>query len=722
VDDLTSYFIAETRESLEQIGSALVAWEADPSQTARLDDIFRFVHTVKGSCGFLDLVRIEALAHAAETVLSTYRDGTAHADRRSVTAILAIIDRIAMLTELLETDGEFPPVNSDHALIAAIAGDAHAVQPVVDVATVPRPSRNVRIAVDLIDTLMNQVSDLVLSRNELARTLRTERGDSAAEAMLEQLSSRVADLRDSVALARMQPVERLFSALPRLVRDTSGLLGKSVSLVMTGSDVELDREMVEQLRDPLIHIVRNAIDHGIEAPADRILAGKSATSCLSVTARQNGNQVTIEISDDGCGIDIDRLREKAIQANVIDARRAATLSDNEIAQFIFAPGVSTANEVTAISGRGVGMDVVRANVERLGGAILLRNRPGAGLTVELRSPLTLSIITVLAVTAGDQRFALPRATVDEVVAIGAATVDVENLGQGRVVTLRGETLSVVSLGQVLNAHASDPSHLVIIDSGSGQRWALAVDSVCDLEEVVVRPASPMTAATGVFAGQTLPDVGGPMLLLDTLGLLRRAEISGEQHRSQKETVAVITDVALLTFAGLDGQFRTVRALQVDGIEYVSVDLFSRIGAKTVVALHGTFEHAVVQGPLPTSGDVPMIRLLDGDTLYAYPVAQVHDLVRIATSDIFSNVDGSVALIDGKPVPVVDAQERAPHAVSEQPVVTVSGGDPHWIDSILSPLITAAGYQLETTGTGDAAPTITIADAKASPVKRKRAAR
>ncbi len=657
MDDLTGYFIAETRESLDHIGEALIAWEADPADMARLDDIFRFVHTVKGSCGFLDLVRIEALAHAAETVLALLRAGKRHADAPLVSAILAVIDRIAVLADALESDAEFPPLEGDAMLIAALDGDA--APPVVAKTETPatRPTRNVRINVDLIDTMMTQVSDLVLVRNELARAVNTARGDSDAEVALSRLSTRIADLRDSIAHARLQPVERLFAALPRLVRDTAAELGKSVDLVISGGDVELDREMVEYLRDPLIHIVRNAIDHGIELPDQRRQAGKAAAALLRVTARQSGNQIAIEICDDGRGLDLDRLRTRAGEAGAIDAQRAASLSDEDAAQLAFAPGVTTANTITAISGRGIGMDVVRENVERLGGSIMLHNRPGQGLTVELRSPLTLSILTVLTVKAGSQRFAIPRAVIDEVFATSASAVKIARIGAARVATIRGELLSVIALADIMALDAGEPSHLMVIDSGGGHRWALAIDAVGAFEDVVVRPVAPIIGSGGLFAGQTLPDAGAPILMLDVHGLLRRTRIetraSAEVHLLTPPPAAI----ALLTFTGLDGKRRAVEAGQVDRIDTIAVDRFARVGRDAVVTIDSRLQPALIDGDLPGNGDVAVLRLTGGTTMHHYPVGEVHDLTRVALADIYTSGKDRVALIGDVAVPLFDPIDR-----------------------------------------------------------------
>ncbi len=699
MDDLISDFIAETREMLESIGAALLAWEAEPADITRLDAIFRFVHTVKGSCGFLNLARIEALAHAAETVLGALRSGTRQPDARLVGALLRVIDRIALLVDALDTDAEFPPVEGDQDIISALdKPDAAIAMPVDDHSASPTMrARNVRVSVDLLDTMMSEVSDLVLVRNELARFVKTARGDTPVEFALQRLSACVGDLRDTIARVRMQPVERLFAALPRLVRDTAASLGKTVDLVIAGSDVELDREMVEQLRDPLVHMVRNAIDHGIETPAERLAEGKPVRACVRVTACQNGNQIVIMIEDDGRGLDIARLRTRAIEAGLFDPRAAALLDDQALAQLVFAPGISTAAAVTAISGRGVGMDIVRAQVERLGGAITLDNRPGQGLTIEIRAPLTLSIVTVLSITAGGQVFAIPHGLIDEVFALGNGCVRIETVGTGHIATVRDESLPVVVLGALVEDEADAPTHLVVIDGGHGQRWALATGAIGDYQEVVVRPVAPIVAMAGLFAGQALPDDGRPLLVLDMMGVARLACIDSAARPQRLDTPVAEAQVALVTFATLSGERRAVRAGLVDRIADMPRHCLTAVGEQMVVTDDGAIYPVIVEGAMPTEGTVPMLSLSDGGARIGLAVSGACDLVRIPAAAITAVHGGEVAMIAGEAIPVVDGHAlfaaTIPMASGGDRTVAIVGGDPRWINAILAPLITAAGYRI-----------------------------
>jgi two-component system chemotaxis sensor kinase CheA len=658
VDDLTQEFVAETRDMLEHVGNALLEWERDPRATRNFDDIFRFVHTVKGSCGFLDLPRIEKLAHGAESVLSDLRNGDRMSDEAVIGGLLRVIDRITILTAALENGDAVPDEAEDAALLTALVSGIASQASYAAPAPVSPRRRNVRIDVDLLDAMMTQVSDLVLVRNELTRTLRPTLGADATANLLDALSARIGELRGSIAKARMQPVDRLFAALPRLVRDTAFQLGKSVGLVIEGTEVELDREMVEQLRDPLIHIVRNAIDHGIEMPELRSSIGKQAEAELRVTAKQSGNQVVITVSDDGRGIDLAGLRARALSSGM---QEASSLSPEASANLIFQPGLSTAESITAISGRGVGMDVVRANIEKLGGTVSLLNKVGAGLTIEICVPLTLSIVTVLTVSAGGMTFAIPRAIVQEVVSIRSDAVTIDPLGAGYLATVRGEKLGALSLSRSLGLNDCDQTHLLIVQPTGGRRYAMLVEAVHDQEEVVVRQVSPQLSGAGVFAGQALPNSGLPILVIDVLGVARLVGLNVDRAEVVPLTLvpAKSPTISVLSFIGLDGQPWGVRTAMVERIEDVARESFTVRAGDAFVVLDGVLVPAVLDGELPATDQIALLRLTDGKINIGYPVLQVDDLVRIDAATVLSPNRHPIAMVAGQVVRLLDQQDLFP---------------------------------------------------------------
>ena len=351
MDDLLADFVAETREMLEASTGAIVAWEADPADRSRLDAIFRFVHTVKGNCGFFDFPRLAGLSHAAEDVLADVRAGRREPDAALVSAVLAVIDRIAQMTDAIEAGEEFTLGGDDELIAALQPGAAGAQLDACDVVSdsdnsaTPAPGalRTIRLPVELLDRVMSGVSDMVLARNDLAHRLRQAGNQPTIDGPFERLTSILSDVRDAITRMRMQRIETLYAAVPRLVRDLAAELGKQVVLDLEGGDVQLDREMIEMIRDPVTHILRNAIDHGIETPQYRAANGKRETALISMSARQSGNTISIVVSDDGNGIDEEKVAAKAVATGLITAAERLGMDRQKILQLIFEPGFSTAD-------------------------------------------------------------------------------------------------------------------------------------------------------------------------------------------------------------------------------------------------------------------------------------------------------------------------------------------------------------------------------------------
>lgn len=723
MDDLLAEFLAETREMLETVGGELVAWERDPSDRARLDAIFRFVHTVKGNCGFFDFPRLEKLSHAAESALAEVRSGQRDADGALVDAVLAIVDRISAVAQAIENETQIAD-DDDEDLIAALqegATPAFAAAALSAPADEPAPSkpseqggiavpRSIRLPVELLDRMMSGVSDLVLARNDLARRLRNHGAAQAVEGPFERLSAILDDVREGITRMRMQRIEHLFGALPRLVRDVSAELGKQVMIDLDGGDVELDREMIEMIRDPLTHIIRNAIDHGIESPHDRLAAGKREIGLLHISARQSGNRITLTIADDGAGIDADRLVQKSIAAGIIDNTRAAQLDDRERTDLIFEPGLSTAETVSAISGRGVGMDVVRANIERIGGSIAIETGRGKGTRFHLGLPLTLSIVPALTVNAGGQQFAIPRSYVEEIVHTGKSAVEFANVGDALLATVRGRRIACVHLSALLGLPAAaepERSPLVLVNLVGDEMFAVAVDRVLDHEELVIKPVAPAIMATGVYAGTTLLDDGSPVMMLDVMGLARKAGLANDLNkrtrRIEKEQTdrAATASVPVLLFDGLDGRRRAVRMELINRIEKAEPGSVDVAGERPQVVLDRViFPLAGLCGPLPSAGPLSLLRLGDGASELAYAIRRIVDTAEIDSPILASDHAGEIegtTLIEGRTVELLDCHYLfAAHArirKSGQPRwCRLSLEDP-WHRTVLRPLVENAGYRV-----------------------------
>jgi two-component system chemotaxis sensor kinase CheA len=508
----------------------------------------------------------------------------------------------------------------------------------------------------------------------------------------------------------MQRIESLFVGLPRMVRDLSADLGRQVLIDIDGGDVELDREMIEMIRDPLTHIVRNAVDHGIEPPAERLKAGKREIGLLSVSARQSGNQILIDIVDDGRGIDGQRLVEKAISAGILDRSEAARLSPKEQLQLIFEAGLSTATAVTSVSGRGVGMDVVRSNVERIGGVVEVESKPGQGTRMTLRVPLTLTIIPALTVSIGSQHFAIPRVAIEEIVRASGESVQLSEVGGAGLVTIRGRRVPQIVLADLLGLGSSlseQERTLIVLKPAGGDVYALSVDRVHDHEELVVKPAAPAVMATGLYAGTTLADDGSPILLFDPAGLAR---VGGVRFEAQERSLRLLEDAAgvdmaeeatpVLLFRDCAGARRAIRLGVVDRIEEVPGSAISLSAGRLRVQLGQDILPLEGLDAAPDAGaKVRLFRLSDGHAQIGLAFSDVIDLEGIADHIIPSDTPGlveGVTLVAGEPAELVDAHWLFAGAIrsagAQSPVCRLDLQDP-WVRNMLRPIVEGAGYRV-----------------------------
>lgn len=750
MDDLLADFMAETRDMLEALGEEVVAWEADPSDRDRLDSIFRFVHTVKGNCGFFDLPRLAGLSHAAEDALAAVRAGERHPDRRLVDAVLAVIDRIGDMIEAME-QGQDLPDDGDDLLIRALDDSAEEEECGPDIAETLAMSstggnraaasrRSVRLPVALLDRVMSGVSDMVLARNELSHKLRDAGFETSLGEPFDRLSATLADLRDAITRMRMQRIDHLFVSFARLVRDLSAELGKQVLIDCQGGDVELDREMIEMIRDPLVHIIRNAIDHGIETPAERMAAGKREIGTLTVAARQSGNQIRIFISDDGRGIDTDRLVEKAIAAGILTAEGAARMQPAELYMLICEPGISTASAVTEVSGRGVGMDVVRANIEKIGGSLSVFSTRGVDTRVLISLPLTLSIVPALTVAAGGQRFALPRSSVEEIYHLGTNEKELVRAGGRQFITLRGQRIGCADLAVTLGlrdpAAPCGQSAVIARLLVGGDPYVLLVDKVYDHEELVVKPVAPVIMQSGVYVGTSQLDDGSPILMLDMpkvgqiAGLIRGIETRTMRSDHQRDAEVEIRTTPVLIFIGLDGVRRGVRMSVVNRVEQVAASAVRVDGASSQVVIGEAVLPLAGIPPHVQFGDVlEVLRLGDGRSELIHAIREVVDTA-VFEGDLAPCGDrpdiAGVALVDGVPVEIIDnlalfARHAHVPSTDPQPVCRMPASD-RWLQDFLRPLVESAGYQVvDEADAADADVAVTLADhAAASSLQAARA--
>ena len=634
MDDLTREFLLESQEGLDRMERALTDLETRPGDTELLADIFRSVHTIKGTTGFLGFSRLEALSHAGENLLGLLRDGKLAATPAIISGLLSLMDRLRGVLHSIETTGaEGESDAQDAAMIerlerlqlgdasiavaepvpqeVSVAAPAHPIRPhkpraprrrvthplpdgaegapppaspeeagppreaeesprepapeprslpAAAAASLPaRPASEpagevqaatssgtadstLRVDVELLNRMMNLVGELVLTRNQILQTTSADPGFALLGRRLDMVT---ADLRESVMKARMQPVSHVFSRFPRLVRDLALGLDKKIRLEMEGQETELDKSLLEAIRDPLTHSIRNAVDHGIELPAVRLAAGKPAEGVVRLRAYHEGSHVIVEVHDDGAGMSIEKIRRKAVERQLIPQQRAEQMNEREILQLIFLPGFSTAEAVTSVSGRGVGMDVVRTNVEKIGGKVDVESHAGKGSILRLRIPLTLAIIPALIVRSRGQNFAVPQTALTELVHLSAGETDsrIERLENAALYRLRGRLLPLVFLDRLLQQSVRE-SHVpcdIAILNADGRRYGLVVDGLADPEEIVVKPLAAVLREIGFYAGATILGNGEMALILNPGAIAQNANVGlsseGEEGLTEEKNAA-----------------------------------------------------------------------------------------------------------------------------------------------------------------------------------------
>ncbi|WP_293678262.1 hybrid sensor histidine kinase/response regulator [uncultured Phenylobacterium sp.] len=815
MDDLVSDFIAETREGLEALDGELVHFERNPGDPALLGGIFRLIHTIKGTCGFLGLTRLQTIAHSAENVLGAFRDGELAVTPDAVSAILETVDLIRTLIDALAVGGT-EPQGDDAALIArldgVLAGEASIVpgtvdgdavadgRPLIDqlggdasldaacemildelqdqafgaifadadrdrlqaalregataaargsggradfqrriieiapdaarpevtprildligdalmklgaprsavdelamrieppgaappVITSDPPTsvaplvqqaadrqdgdaassaQTIRVSVDALEHLMTVVSELVLIRNQLIQTLRLD-PESPFAAPLNRLNQVTSELQEGVMTTRMQPISGAWAKLPRLVRDLAKDLGKQIDLSMVGQDTELDRQVLELIKDPLTHMIRNAVDHGLEPPAERVAAGKAPVGRIMLTARHEGGAIVIEVGDDGRGLPAAKIREKAIARGLAPASEIEAMSDADVRRFIFAAGFSTADAVTAVSGRGVGMDVVRTNIEKIGGAIEVSSVEGQGARFTIRIPLTLTIVSALIVECCGERFAMPQSSVVELVsASDGSGRNIEYIDGAAVLRLRDRLLPLVSLQALLGLDAgpttaSEPC-IVVARVGSFT-FGIVVDRVFDTEEIVVKPVATVLRHLKLYSGATILGDGAVILILDFKGIsletgAGQVASGALQDDDLPAATAAEKKPAILVFRSADGALKATPLGSVARIEEIAEAQLETVDGRMVIQYRGHLMPvigAVADQPLLWGDDVrrPLLVFARDDRSVGLLVSEIVDIVESSMAlDLGPSSGGALGslIVDGVATELID---------------------------------------------------------------------
>jgi two-component system chemotaxis sensor kinase CheA len=620
-ESIVAEFLAESHECLGQIESDLLALEQNPADPKRLASIFRAVHTIKGTCGFFGFTKLESVAHAGENFLSRLRSGEVRLNPEIADTLLRMVDALRAILASIERnrtegDGDYAAVIDSLARLERFAeaapsdGGSPAEAGWSDGAPAASSGlttieTSIRVDVHLLDVLMNLVGELVLARNQLLQHVASQKFDSVP-ATTQRLNLITSELQEGIMKTRMQPVANLCNKLPRLVRDVSAACGKEARLEMEGTGTELDRTIIEAIRDPLTHLVRNAIDHGIEAPEARIASGKPRVGRLRLTALHEGGKVILEVSDDGGGLPLDRIRDRAIAAGHITRERATAMSDRDLNQLVFLPGLSTAEKVTSVSGRGVGMDVVKTNIERIGGTIEIESQPGVGTCVRVRIPLTLAIIPALIVSTAGDRYAVPQVSLVELLRTEGTEGEaaITRVYDAPVYRYRDSLLPLVFLHDALRlggpiqagiTHDGHTAlHIAVLQS-DGVPFGLVVDEIKDSQEIVVKPLTDAVKNTAIFSGATILGDGRIALILDVPGLARHA---GVARVATPETLAPSAPVAtplgalqtLVLLRLADNWRAAVPLASVARLEEIPRSAVERAGDREVVQYRGGILH------------------------------------------------------------------------------------------------------------------------------------
>jgi len=594
-------------------------------------------------------------------------------------------------------------------------------------------NQTIRVGVEVLENLMTLVSELVLTRNQLLQILRSGRGGSDAAASsegslatpMQRLSQLTSDLQEGVMKTRMQPIGGAWNTVPRLVRDLAQDLGKKINLVTHGAETELDRQVLELIKDPLTHMIRNSADHGLEKPDERRRAGKPDVGTITLAARHEGGHVVIEISDDGRGIDAAKIGASALAKGLVTEDRLRRMSESEIRAFIFNAGFSTAAAVTSVSGRGVGMDVVKTNIERINGTIDLNSQVGKGSQFLIKIPLTLAIVSALIIGTAGERFAIPQASVVEIVLPGAQSdMVLEAIDDAPVLRLRDRLLPLVSMSRILRLRTDErgvaPGSVVVVVAVGAQRLGLVVDHVYDTEEIVVKPVAPVIRNIALFSGNTILGDGSVIMILDPLGIARESRLDGGAKRDVRaEAAAAAADEGqgelLLIRAGSGAQKALPLAL-IARLEMIPRERVERTGSQLITQYRGGLMPLLPLDPeVSQSGETqPVLVISDNDQTIGLMVDEILDVadgnVAIEIASSRTGLLGT-AVIAGRATDIVDASYwitaakqswfRPGRGGRVRPKLLVVE-DSDFFRKLLVPSLSAAGYEVTTTSSAESA--------------------
>lgn len=626
-------FLIESHENLSRVEKEILALEEHPGDGQILGSIFRSFHTVKGTCGFLGFGKLEMITHQAESLLGELREGRRKVTPAIASLILETLDSVQIELASIESTGNESDIAHTQLLLKlqhALESEEGAAMPVMAPAALPSEpepeaatdepaseeksgdgsgqtakagnaivDQTVRVDTRLVDRLINLVGELVLVRNQVLQNgVGGERNTD--KAVIHRLNLITSELQEGVMRSRMQPVGTIWGKLPRLVRDSSAQLKKEIALVMDGANTEMDRTILEAVKDPLTHILRNSCDHGLEPPADRAEAKKRPQGQVSLRAYHEGGQVVMEVEDDGRGIDPAKLRAKSVEKGILTQAAANALSDRDAIQLIFHAGFSTAEKITNISGRGVGMDVVKKNIQSIGGQVEIHSRVGVGTKVKIRIPLTLAIIPGLTVSSSGQTFVVPQTNLVELLRLqGESQSAIETNREGNVLRWRETLIPLVDLNETLSLKQTvdrgDVKNVTILEA-EGSIFGLVLDRIHAVREIVVKPLGKQLKRLNWYAGATILGDGSVALILDVAGLARKENVASRTATAAADTkesggAKTETEQFLLFACGSASRVSIPLGL-VDRLEKFSAEVFERTVDGRVVQYRGSLLRVV----------------------------------------------------------------------------------------------------------------------------------
>lgn len=744
MDDLLDEFLSETSEGLQLIDRDLVEVERNSGNREVLARIFRVLHTIKGTSGFLSLPRLGAVAHAAETLLGKFRDGALSVTPDGISLILNAVDRIREILAGIAANGAEPP-GEDHELIAKVeamaareneqkkpstAAAAEGLDP-ERASDWTRGGKTIRVNVDLIEHLMTMVRELVLTRNQLLEMVR-RLDDSEFKVPLQRLSNITGELQEGVVKTRMQPIGSAWQNLPRIVRDLGHELGKKIQIEMSGAETELDRQVLEFIKDPLTHMVRNSADHGIETPDERRSAGKPEVGRICLSARHEGGHIIIVVADDGRGLDAGRIKARALKEGLASEADLERMSLTSVHNFIFAPGFSTASAISSISGRGVGLDVVRSNIQEIGGALDLRSVAGEGTSFTIKIPLTLAIVSTLIVGVGEERFAFPQISVIELVRVKAGSDQkIERINATPVLRLRERLLPLVHLSAFLKLGAEAPQDksedsagFVVVAQVGLRRFGIVVDEVFDTEEIVVKPVVSRLRHLEVFSGTTILGDGRVIMILDPNGIAAtigdsRGEDESERADEEQHVDRAEERTPLLIFGAGTQEPKAVPLSLVTRLEKIEIAKIETANGRPVVQYRGNLMPLVPADPtvpFKSEGRQPVVVFSNERRSMGLVVDNIDDIVEeVLKIELAADRPGVIgsAIIRGQTTSILDIghylkaadenwfddEETASDAKRRRVLVV---DDSPFFRNLVAPLLMAAGYDVTSVESVEAA--------------------